>query len=248
LDSHATLENFPQPVYHLWWMLILPVHRELWITLLVSVFARAQGAGDAAELLRKVQSAADNTKTWRGEVVVTSQISGGGMNLHNEVLVKISVQAPLKMSRQNSGGDQTILVCDGAEAFYSGDRNSYYRHDAKVNPDRNYPLSKLYKLDNDPATAVFVGRDQVRLAEGPRACVVVRAVWKHATADTIRTMCIDSDSALILRDVVESEDEKTGVRMVNTTVFTSYESDPTFPPDTFRFSIPPGAVEAKSPI
>jgi outer membrane lipoprotein-sorting protein len=61
-------------------------------------------------------------------------------------------------------------------------------------------------------------------------------------------MCNDPLSALILRDVAKSDDEKTGIRMVHTIAFTSYESNPTFPPDTFRFSVPPGAVEAKPPI
>jgi outer membrane lipoprotein-sorting protein len=61
-------------------------------------------------------------------------------------------------------------------------------------------------------------------------------------------MCIDPGSALILRDVAEIEDEKAHVRMVNTTVFNSFESNPTFSPDTFRFSVPPGAVEATPPI
>jgi hypothetical protein len=61
-------------------------------------------------------------------------------------------------------------------------------------------------------------------------------------------MCIDPAAALILRDVFEGNDEKTGIRMVNTTTFISYEGNPTFQPDTFRFSIPPTAVEAKPPI
>jgi outer membrane lipoprotein-sorting protein len=61
-------------------------------------------------------------------------------------------------------------------------------------------------------------------------------------------MCIDPAAALILRDVAESNDENTVIRMVKTTTFISYESNPTFPPDTFSFSIPPGAVEAKPPI
>jgi outer membrane lipoprotein-sorting protein len=225
-----------------------PMHRLFWAALLASLVAPAQSVGDATELLRKVQSTAEGTKTWRAEVVAESQISGGGMNLQGEVRTKIAVQAPLKMSRKNSGADHTILVCDGAEAFYSGDGHSYYRSEAKVNPDCDFPLSSFYKLENNPATASVVGRDHVRLADGDRECVLVRAAWRHPTGNAVRTMCIDPASALILRDVAESEDEKTGIRMVNTTAFTSYESNPTFPPDTFRFSVPPGAVEAKPPI
>ena len=216
--------------------------------LLASLLAPAQNFEDARELLRKVQSTAESTKNWRAEVVETSQISGGGMNLQAEVRIKIAAQAPLKMSRRNSGADQTILVCDGAKTFYSGDGHSYYRGDAKVTPQCDFPLSKFYDLDNNPATTSVVGRDHVQLSEGDRECVVVRATWKHATVNTVRTMCIDPFSALILRDIAETEDEKTGIRMVHTTAFTSYESNPTFPPDSFSFSVPPGAVEAKPPI
>jgi len=216
--------------------------------LLASVLAPAQNVEDAKELLRKVQSTAESTKNWRAEVVERSQISGGGMNLQSEVRTKIAAQAPLKMSRKNSGADQTILVCDGAETFYLGDGHSYYRGEARVTPQCDFPLSKFYELDNNPATTSVVGRDHVQLAEGDRECVLVRATWKHATVNTVRTMCIDPLSALILRDVAKSDDEKTGIRMVHTIAFTSYESNPTFPPDTFRFSVPPGAVEAKPPI
>jgi outer membrane lipoprotein-sorting protein len=216
--------------------------------LLASVLAPAQNVEDAKELLRKVQSTAESTKNWRAEVVERSQISGGGMNLQSEVRTKIAAQAPLKMSRKNSGADQTILVCDGAETFYSGDGHSYYRGEARVTPQCDFPLSKFYELDNNPATTSVVGRDHVQLAEGDRECVLVRATWKHATVNTVRTMCIDPLSALILRDVAKSDDEKTGIRMVHTIAFTSYESNPTFQPDTFRFSVPPGAVEAKPPI
>jgi hypothetical protein len=59
---------------------------------------------------------------------------------------------------------------------------------------------------------------------------------------------IDPATALILRDVAESNDEKTAISMVKTTTFTSFEISPSFPPDSFRFANPPAAVEAKPPI
>jgi hypothetical protein len=93
------------------------------------VLTRGQSVDDARGLLRKLQSIAEGTRTWRAEVVEMSQVSGGGTNLKNEIRTKIAVQASLKVRRENSGDDQTILVCDGAEAFYSGDRHSYYRTD-----------------------------------------------------------------------------------------------------------------------
>jgi len=59
-------------------------------------------------------------------------------------------------------------------------------------------------------------------------------------------MCIDPTSGLILREFTDIT--KNGLHSVTTTTFISYESNPTFSPDLFKFSIPPGAVEAKPPI
>jgi outer membrane lipoprotein-sorting protein len=84
-------------------------------------------------------------------------------------------------------------------------------------------------------------------SSGDRECVLVRATWNRDTINIVRTMCIDSVAALILRDVREAVDNSRGIRGITTTTFIDYESDPTLPPDTFQFSIPPGAVEAKAP-
>jgi outer membrane lipoprotein-sorting protein len=220
--------------------------RFLWVILLFTAGAGAQVADDATALLRKTESLAGSTKSWRAEVIKSSQISGQGTNLEDEVHIKIAAQAPLKMRRENSGGDQTILVCDGADSFYSGDGHSYYRSPAKVNPDCDFPLSSFYQLRNDPTSALILGHDRVALADGDHACDVVRAEWKSAAAHVVRIMCIDPASGMIWRDVTETENA--GMRTVVTTTFTSYESNPRLPPDTFKFSISPGAVEAKPPI
>jgi outer membrane lipoprotein-sorting protein len=185
-------------------------------------------------------------KSWRAEIVETGQVSGNGMDLQDRVHVKIAAQAPLKMRRENSGDDQTILVCDGAESFYSGDGHNYYRNSAKINQDCDFPLGSSYQLGKDPVSVSIVGHDHVGLADGNHGCDVVRAEWKVAAGGSVRTMCIDPTSGLILRDVTEINSES--MRSVRTATFTSYESNPTFPPDTFKFSIPQGAVEAKPPI
>ena len=224
------------------------MHRLCCVVLLAFQRAPAQSVGDATELLRRAQTIAESTKSWRAEVVEKSQLTGAGMNLQSEVRISIFAQDPLRLRRQNSGDDQTILVCDGTETFYSGDGHNYYRGEAEVTPECSFPLSKFYKLEHNPATATVVGRDHIRLADGDRDCVLVRATWKRETLKTVRTMCIDPTSGLILRDVAESGDEKSGVRIIKETAFISYESDPTIPPGTFRYTIPPGAVEAKPPI
>src|SRR3954470_21593081 len=98
------------------------------------------------------------------------------------------------MRRENSGDDQTVLVCDGAESFYSGDGHSYYRGEAKMNPDCNFALSRFYNLEKNPTTTAIVGRDHVRLTDGDRRCVLVRAGWKQETSNSVRTLCIDPAS------------------------------------------------------
>ena len=161
---------------------------------------------------------------------------GRGMNLQSEVRTKIAAQ--------RSGSDETILICDGVETFYSGDGRSYYKGDARVTPQCDLPLSKFYELDNSPASFSMIGRDRARFADVDLPCLVVRAEWMEGTVNVVGTMCIDLARPLILRDVIESQDE-TGIRSVKTTTFRDFESNPTFPPDAFRFSIPPSAVEAK---
>jgi outer membrane lipoprotein-sorting protein len=195
------------------------------------------------DLLRKVQSVAEGTKNWRAEVVENSEITSTGFNHKSEVRTRIAAEAPLKMSRQNSGDDRTVLVCDGVEVFYSVDGRGYSRGEAKVNPLCEFPLSRFYNLEKNPIAVTIVGRDHVRLADGDRQCVLLRAAWKKATVNSVRTFCVDPAS-VILRDVDEIEDEKTGSRMVRTTTFITYESNPRFDPDTFKFSIPAGAVQA----
>jgi len=212
------------------------------LILLVAAGDGAQDTNDAKALLQRAESLARSVKSWRAEIVQTGQISGHGMNLRDQVRTKIAVQAPLKMRRENSGDDQTVLVCDGTESFYMGDGHSYYRNSAEANQDCNFPLSSSYQLPKDPVSVSIVGHDRIALADGSHACDVVLAESKNA----VRTMCIDPTSGFILRDVRTFNNE--GIQSVTTATFTSYESNPTFPPDTSKFSIPLGAVEAKPPI
>lgn len=216
------------------------------LILLFAAGGHAQDANDARALIQRAESLARTPKSWRAEIVETIQISGNGIAMESKVHTKIAALAPLKMRRENSEGDQTLLVCDGAESFYSGDGHSYYRNPAKTNQDCDFPLRVSYLLEKDLASISIVGRDHVLLEDGNHVCDVVRAEARVAEARWIRTMCIDPKSGLILKDVTESNRE--GLRLVTTATFTSYEINPTFLPDTFRFSPPPGAVEAKSPI
>jgi outer membrane lipoprotein-sorting protein len=215
---------------------------------LVLLFTIGTNAQDetATALLQKAEAMARSTTSWRAEVIEASQFSGHGMSMRNEIHIKVAAQVPLKMRRENSGSDRTMLICDGTESFYSGDGHSYYRGPAGANPDCNFPLSSFYKLADSPRSASIVGHDHITLADGDHACDVVRAEWQRTTAQVTRTMCIEPTSGLILRDVKEGE--SSGLRTVVTTTFVSYEGKPSFASDAFKFSIPPGSLEAKPPI
>jgi hypothetical protein len=221
------------------------MHRLLWLFIVI-VPVRAQNVEDATELLQKARAFGESIRSWRAEVIETSKVSGSGMNLEGEIRTKIAVQPPLRMIRQNSGGDRTISVCDGTQKFYSGDGHSYYKSDATVT-GCDLPLQKFYESYENPNSALVIGEDHVRLADGDHRCVLVRTIWKKETVSKVRTMCIDPSRPLIMRDVIEAENESMGIKSITITTFVDFESDPTFSPETFRFLVLPGAVEAKAP-
>ena len=225
--------------------------------LLLAVFlvaqARAQSSKDATELVEKAKTFGENTRVWRAEITQTSQMLGPGIKLKSEVRTKVSAQSPLKMSRVNSGDDRTTMVCDGAELFYSGDAHSYYEYGATQ--QCNLPLIDFYEPSlkqlsnpsNSLASISFIGEDHVLLADGDRHCMVIRAELKQGPLHTVRTMCIDPARPVILRDILEAENQANSVKTSTTTTFTSFELNPYISPETFQFTIPSGAVKVEPP-
>ena len=216
--------------------------------LIISANAAAQSP-DAAALFEKAKSFGDSITTWRAEVLRVSQMSYKGTTTTQEGHTSVSVQAPFRMKRENSGDDRTIMVCDGTNSYYSGDRLSYYRTPEK---ECVVPLFSFYEgINLVPSSLVMVGHDHVALKEGVHPCDEIRSDLKREAKNgipaihVVTTLCIDPVSGLILR--LQSDGETNGMRIVTTTTFVSFEVNPSFPPDTFKFTIPPGAVEAHPP-
>lgn len=216
------------------------------------VVASAQTDDHALLLLHEAESFAQNTVSWRAEVVEAHEMAGQGMNLHGETRVKIAVQSPLRMRRKNSGDDQTLVVCDGTDKFYSGDGNSFYRSPLGVNNGCKFSLADYYHLEANPVLVTAIGRDHVQLDTGPAECELVRAEWDRDMKGSpghwhiVRTLCIDP-AHVILRDHSESTETTRGLRSVETKTFTSYERDPVLPQDAFEFSIPTGTFQSEPP-
>jgi len=216
------------------------------IGVLVLGSASAQSVRDGVGLLRKVEARAKKASNFRAEVVEKSQSAALGTDVSEEVHIAFSSQVPLKMRRENSGDDRTLLVCDGTESFYSGDGLSYYRNPATLHSDCSLPLVSLFRLSDDAVSVSVISKDHVVLAQGDRACTVVRAEWRPPTGATVvRTMCIDPEWDLILRDVTVTETAK--MRISVTSTFLSYESNPKFSSNTFHFVPSANMREAKAP-
>ena len=219
--------------------------------LLLTGSLQIQSAPDATELLQKAKSFGENTRTWKADAVQTKQVSWPGLKmLSTDIHIKLAADSLLKMSRVNSGGDRTVMVCDGSQQFYSGDGLSYYLN--RAGGQCSFPLLSFYEpslmnfigADSHPASISVVGEDHVRLTDGERRCVVVRVVLVRESTHAVRTMCVDPTQPVILRDVVEIEDKAKGFRSSTTTTFQSFDDKPTFAPDTFRITIPAGAYRA----
>jgi outer membrane lipoprotein-sorting protein len=208
------------------------------LAVLLVAQARGQSAKDATELLQKTKAFGEQVKSWKAEFTQTSKLMGPGINLKDEIRTKVASQPPLKMMRLNSGDDRTIMVCDGTNFFYSGDAHSYYKNEPTQ--QCNLPLIALYepslKQLSEPSNSLVslsvVGEDNVLLNDGARRCVVVRAELEQGPVHTVRTMCIDPARPIVLRDVVEAENQASGVKSSITITFTSFELNPQISPDT----------------
>ncbi len=223
----------------------------LWLLLLTGSL-KAQSAPDATELLQKAKSFGENTRTWRAEAVQTLQVSVPGLKIPStDIHIKLAAEPLLKMSRVNSGDDRTAMICDGTQQYYSGDGLSYYLN--RAGGQCSFPLLSFYEPslmnfigpNSNPVSVSFAGEDHVRLTSGERRCVVVRVVLVRESTHAVRTMCIDPNQPVILRDVVDIEDAAKGFHSSTTTTFLSFENNPSFAPDTFRITIPPGAYAAR---
>lgn len=210
--------------------------------------AHAQ-TSDAAELVKKAKAFGNSTSTWTAEVTEVSKIEGPGMKVMGEIHTRMAAEPSLKMSRVNSGDDRTIMVCDGTNFFYLGDGLTYDQREATQ--QCNVPLISLYdgtlkelsKLSNGLTSLSKVGEDHVLLSDGDHPCVLIRAEFKQESWRRIGTMCIDPVRPVVLRDVSEAANPGTGVSGTTTRTFTAFELNPSIPPNTFHFTIPPGAAK-----
>ena len=170
------------------------------------------------------------------------------MQLRDEIRFKIAVQGPSKMRWETSGDDDTLMVCDGTDHWtYYSHGLSFYRNSVTVSPCKP-ALDDYSQLTEDLTGAITIGRDRLQFAGEPHGCDVVRAEYAVARSPEIRlvrTLCIDSEEKLILRD--SSDTSASGAHMITTTTYSVYEREPMFSSDVFKFTVPSGTAEDEGP-
>lgn len=217
------------------------------VVLFLAALASAQN-NDARALLQEIASSTRATKSWRAEGVETHELSGNGIQLRDEIRFKIAIQSPSIMRWETSGDDDTLMVCDGTDHWtYYSHGLSFYRNPVSVSPCKS-SLDDYSRLTDDLTGAITIGRDRLQLAGEPHECDVVRAEYAVARSPEIRlvrTLCIDSERKLILRD--SSDTSASGGHSIRTTTYSVYEREPMFSSDVFKFAVPTGTAEDEGP-
>ena len=202
---------------------------------LAAASAAGQTAPDARTLLQEVADAARAVKTWQveGEILVETR---------NEFNSSSSRQ-PFKLFKDGqrvryevSGPGARTMVFDGGVVWdYTANDHMFSRRDTT---GISLPVPLYYSVQGLLPSAALAGQDQV----GSQACDAVRI----DLPGSVRTLCIDRERKLVLRDHTESLFPPGGgntAGMVRTITFLAIQRDIPIDAALFRFDPPPGIQE-----
>lgn len=220
--------------------------------LVLAALAAAQ-TNDARALLQEIASSARATQSWRAEGIEVSEVAASGIQLRNEVRFKIAIQGPSKMRWETSGDDDTLMVCDGTDHWtYYQHGLSFYHNAESVSPCKP-SLGDFSQLTDNLTSAVVIGRDQLQIAGAPEECELVRAEYTVPVPPGddpnipgfLRTFCIDTTRALVLRERTERTTAKG--RWITTITYSLMEREAKLSLNEFEFQVPTGTVEDEGP-
>lgn len=224
--------------------------------LLFTSMALAQQGEDARPLLQQVADAARNVKSWRAEYVATIEVEGEGIQSKMEMPTKESSQGPNLMRREITlAGIPTLIICDGASAWTYMPVLKSYQRTTGTSAACVSTFASWAQILNGLQSAVITGSETLVFEGIPTPCAVVRAEYVRLPSGTnlsggtnvqgtgTRTMCVDRNRSLILRDYIEIKavpisSSPNGVQSKTTIAYSSIERDPVLPPDIFAFEPP----------
>jgi len=199
----------------------------------------AQTVPDARTLLQEVADAAQAAKTWQveGEIVVETRNEFNSSSSRQSFKLFKDGQ---RVRCEVSGQDARTMVFDAGVLWeYAPNDHTFFRRNATGVP---LPVPLYYSVQGLLPTAAMAGSDQV----GSQACDVVRIDLPGG----VRTLCIDRQRKLVLRDRTESLFPPGGgntAGMVRTITFVAIQRDIPMDAALFRFEPPPGATERATP-
>jgi len=209
----------------------------------------AKGTPDPRAMLEAAALAERDAHTVRAEGSETSELTGEGMNIHNEIAFKAALRDATHIRWETTGSNQTLTVCDGADHWvFSEPGTGFYRSPVEARPCP-LQLPSLEGLMDKIVSVTDAGPGHLQFEGRSRDCEIVRAqFWIPAPSKAglragttiIRTLSIDPASGLILRDRTESWATGSFARFTRTVTFSSWRRDAEIPDEVFRFEVPTG--------
>jgi TonB family protein len=230
----------------------------LGILLLLSAAVQAQTDADAADLIRQVSETAKNLKSLRleGHIVIDTKTTRS--ENHDEQVFSIAISRP-GLAYFEVG--DTLRVCDGETLWTWFAATKRYTQLSHVDPSLCEPVLQAWEGAADNMTSEgIVGRDKVEFEGNSVECEVVRAQYSRAPwfitrgreePTGIRTLCIDPNRHVILRDTVEATVTRAdGSTLQRTTTVTldKLEVNPELDASLFNFTPAPDAWSQPVPV
>jgi TonB family protein len=214
-----------------------------------AAWCSAQTDVNPRTLLEEIAASEHSARAWYAEGVETGELTGEGINLRTEVAFKAVFRDPSHLRWETTGDNRTLVVCDGADHWtYSEPGTGFYRYPVEVSPCASQLPSFDGLLDN-LVSVTLAGGDHIQFEGASRGCGILRAEYSiPASRSTtvvpgttiIRTMCVEPERRLILRDRTETRATGSNARFTRTITFSAYQRDSHIPEEAFRFEVPTG--------
>ena len=244
---------------------------ELLLVALLLAADPVQTGQDARPLLREVAAASQNLKSFRARGDLTYE---GSFPLHGHRVTEsfeVALQQPQRMRLDVSSSEKWMnglpfrAVCDGDKGLVYYEQGNHYQKIARGDMMWGYcdhgTITGFEDVADNVQSAVVKGRDHVQFEGAQRECVVVEAKYRVIShlmisagmvatlARVSRTMCIDPERRLILRDHLEADFSANpgSEGIVETIAYRTIERNPDLPPGTFEFHPPEGAKLTQAP-
>ena len=222
------------------------------ILLLWSASLQAQTNANAVDLIRQVSGTAKSMKSVRLEGHIAIENETARSDGHNERAFSIAISRP-GLARFEVG--DTLRVCDGSRLLTWVPTTKRYTELRDADPPLCEPVLHAWQTAAEHMTsATIAGSDNIEFEGNPVECSVVRAEYSKAPwfitpgqeeAAGTRTLCIDPNRYLILRDSVHAAITRAdGSTLKRTTTITlsKLEVNPELDAGLFTFTPPPDAI------